>query len=122
MKIKEIAFAVYAVKNLKRARGFYEKVLGLKPTDVWMGSRGGFIEYGLGSHTFAIGMGAKQFKPGRSGATVALEVDDFEAIVKNLKKKKVKFVMEPHDGKVCHMALFLDPDGNQIMIHKRKKK
>jgi len=33
MHVTEIAFSVYAVTDLKRARGFYEGRLGLKPVD-----------------------------------------------------------------------------------------
>lgn len=122
MKVKEIAFTVYGVKNLKKSRVFYEKVLGLKPGSVWEGEGMGFIEYYLGEHTLAIGYGAKNFRPGPGGATTALEVEDFDEAVKKLKKNKVKFIMEPHDAGSCHMALISDPDKNLIMIHKRKKK
>ena len=75
-----------------------------------------------GPDTLAIGLGAPNFKPGKTGATVALEVDgDFDAAVKELKDKKVKLLMEPYDGKICNMVLIEDPDGNQVMIHRRKK-
>ena len=37
MKPIEIAFVCYAVTDLKRARAFYEKVLNLKPGNVWDG-------------------------------------------------------------------------------------
>jgi catechol 2,3-dioxygenase-like lactoylglutathione lyase family enzyme len=30
MRVTEIAFSVYAVTDLKRAQGFYERTLGLK--------------------------------------------------------------------------------------------
>lgn len=122
IKIKEIAFTSYAVSNLKRSRAFYEKILGLKPGSVWEGKGMGFIEYYIGAHTLAIGKGAPSFKPGPTGATVAFEVENFDVSVKELKKNKVKFVLEPQDTGVCHMALISDPDKNLIMIHKRKKK
>lgn len=123
MKIKEIAFVCYGVKDIPKARKFYEGVLGMKPGSVWVGEGMGFVEYDLGkdgSHTFAIGKGAKNFRPGKEGGTAALEVDNFKEAVKILKKAKVKFVMKPHENKSCFMALVLDPSGNQLMIHKRK--
>ena len=43
-------------------------------------------------------------------------------LIKELQKKNVKFLMEKYDGAVCTMILIEDPDGNQLMIHKRKKK
>ncbi|OHA34176.1 MAG: hypothetical protein A2928_04725 [Candidatus Taylorbacteria bacterium RIFCSPLOWO2_01_FULL_45_15b] len=122
MKIKEIAFVCYGVGDIKKARKFYEDVLGLKPRSVWIDPKGksGFIEYEIGPHTLAIGMGAKNFKPGKAGATVAVEVEDFEEAMKKIKKSRVKILMQPHESNVCWMMLVEDPSKNQIMIHKRK--
>lgn len=122
MKIKEIAFVCYAVSNLPKGRNFYEKVLGLVPDSVFEQGDMGFVEYQIGATTLAIGSGAPNFKPGAEGPTVAFEVDDFEAAIKSLKAAKVKFILEGQDTTVCHMALVEDPDGNIIMIHKRKDK
>ena len=121
MKFKEFSFVSYPIKNVKKARAFYEGVLGLKATSVFEGDGYAFIEYSIGPDTLAIGMGAPKFKPGKTGATVALELaGDFNGAIKELKKKKVRFLMDKYDGKVCTMLLIEDPDGNQIMIHKRK--
>jgi predicted enzyme related to lactoylglutathione lyase len=120
--IKEIAFVSYAVDDVARARNFYEKVLGLKPTNVWEGEDMAFIEYEIGGGALTIGKGAPNFSPGLTGATISLEVDDFDTTVSWLKENGVKFAMEPHDTGVCQMALIHDTEGNQIMIHKRKAK
>ena len=122
MKITEIAFVCYAVSGLKSARPFYEGILGLKPTLEYVGPDGdmGMVEYDLGGGTFAIGCGAPMFKPGGNKVAVALEVDDFAAAVKHLREHAVKFLMEPMDNRPCQMALIADPDGNPIMMHKRK--
>ncbi|MDE1975541.1 MAG: VOC family protein [Patescibacteria group bacterium] len=124
MKFTSFSFASYAVTDVKRARAFYEGVLGLKATSEFEGDGYAFIEYNIGPDTLAIGMGAENFKPGKTGATVALELDgDFDAAMKELKAKEVKFLMdEPYDGPPCNMMLIEDPDGNQIMIHRRKAK
>ena len=122
MKFTSFSYACYAVTDVPRARAFYEGVLGLKPGDVWDGGETAFIEYEVGIDTLAIGKGAPNFIPGKAGATVALEVDDFDAALKELKDKKVKFLMETYDGPACNMILIEDPDGNQIMIHRRKAK
>ncbi len=122
MKAMDIAFCCYPVASLKRARTFYEGALGLKATSVWVkNDSSGMIEYGIGPATLAIGAGSDNFKIGEGGASVAIEVDDFDAAVKNLKAKKCKFLFEPTETPVCHMALVSDPDGNKIMMHKRKK-
>lgn len=123
MKIREIAFTAYAVTDGKRARAFYEGVLGLVPSSVYEGNGMLFIEYWIGKDedVLVIGAGAPAFKPGKTGATVALEVEDFDKAVSELKAASTKFLMEPQDTGACHMALVEDPDGNQLMIHKRKQ-
>ena len=125
MKINEIAFVCYAVDDLPRARAFYEGVLGLTPGSVWESEGMGFIEYIIGKngeYALAIGKGAPQFKSGKTGATAALEVEDFDGALAEIKKAGHKLLMEPHDGKTCNMALIEDTEGNQIMIHRRKAK
>ena len=120
--IKEIAFVTYAVVDVPKARDFYENTLGLKASNIWEGEGMAFVEYEIGPHTLAIGKGAENFKVGMTGATVALEVDDFDAMIQRLKDHKVKFILDPHETGGCHMSIVNDPDGNQIMIHKRKVK
>jgi predicted enzyme related to lactoylglutathione lyase len=122
MNIKEIAFVCYAVEDVPKARRFYEKVLGLTASSVWEGEDMAFVEYEIGPHCLAIGKGAPTFKVGKAGGTAALEVGDFDAAAKELKAAGVKFLMEPHETGSCHMMLVEDPDGNQVMIHKRKAK
>jgi predicted enzyme related to lactoylglutathione lyase len=51
---------------------------------------------------------------------VALEVEDFDAAIAQLKQHNVKFRIEPMDTPVCRMAMVFDPDGNTLCIHKRK--
>jgi predicted enzyme related to lactoylglutathione lyase len=120
MKAIEIAFVCYAVTNLKKARDFYENSLNLKPSSVFEKEGRGFVEYEMGPHTLAIGCGSENFKPGPNGGTVALEVEDFEEAIQSLKAKNVRFLMDTFEGPVCRMAKIADPDGNNIVIHKRK--
>jgi predicted enzyme related to lactoylglutathione lyase len=118
--IAEIAFTGTPVTDIKRAREFYEGTLGLKPT--WESAGGMWVEYDLKGNTFAIGCYGDVWKPSKDGTAVAFEVDDLNAEVSRLKSKGVKFAMEPMDTPVCHFAIILDPDGNQLLIHKRKAK
>jgi predicted enzyme related to lactoylglutathione lyase len=123
MKFTSFSFVSYPINDVLKARAFYEGVLGLKATSEWVSEGSAFIEYEIGPDTLAIGKGAPHFSPGKTGATVALELSgDFDAGVKELKDKKVKFLMETYDGPVCTMVLIEDPDGNQLMIHRRKAK
>lgn len=51
---------------------------------------------------------------------VALRVPDVQATMERLVNAGVDFEFpEPHDSGVCHMALFRDPDGNSLMLHRR---
>jgi predicted enzyme related to lactoylglutathione lyase len=122
IKIIEIAFTVLPVSSLSKGRQFYEGVLGLKATSVFEKGEMGFIEYDIASGTLAIGCGAPLFKPSKDGGAIALEVEDFDQAISSLKEKNCVFAMEAHETPVCHMAVVIDPDGNFLMIHKRKKR
>jgi predicted enzyme related to lactoylglutathione lyase len=120
MHVTEIAFSVYAVTDLKRARGFYEGRLGLKPGMVYEGDNEGWIEYEIGPGVLAVAAGYEQFKPSANGGSIALEVEDFDLAIQELTKAGSKFVMKPVDFPGCRMAAVLDPDGNTLTIHRRK--
>ena len=120
MKVIEFAFTVYPVAELKRAREFYEGTFGLKPGMVYEGEKMGWVEYEVGTGVFAIGSGAEMFKPSVDGGTIAFEMEDFEEAIRELKGSGCKFVFEAMETPVCRMAGVLDPDGNAIIVHKRK--
>jgi predicted enzyme related to lactoylglutathione lyase len=118
--ITEIAFTGTPVRDIKKAREFYEGVLGLKPT---MESAGGmWVEYDVGPNTFAIGCYGDVWKPSSDGTCIAFEVDNLDTEIARLKSKGVKFAMEAFDAPICRFAIIHDPDGNPILIHKRKAK
>jgi predicted enzyme related to lactoylglutathione lyase len=118
IKIRSLAFVGIPVTDMKRARGFYEGVLGLSATEEMMG--GQWIEYDLGNNTLAIANVGPQWTPSDQGTGAALEVDDFEGAVKWLKDQQVSFVVEAFESPCCRMAIIQDPDGNNIVIHKLK--
>lgn len=122
MKITEAAFIGYPVSDIKRARHFYENLLGLKagefdheiegmPGKYW-------IEYDAGNVTFAI---SNTWEPsGQSGPAIAFEVENLESAVSKLKAAGVPFLADHIESPVCCFALITDPDGNGITLHKRK--
>lgn len=121
MKITNIAFIAYAVSDIKRARAFYEDVLGLKPNTEFDGSKNAnWVEYDIGTGTLGIGCAPGMWEPSEKGASAALEVDDFEAALKLVKDKNVPVVMGPNDFPTCHMIVLADPDKNRITLHKKK--
>ncbi len=120
MKVNELAFVGYPVTDLKRARGFYEGTLGLKTSIVFGDEQKAWVEYDIGPGTLAISNFAPDWKPSPGGGSAALEVADFQEAVDHLKRNGAKFSVEPMDTPACHMAVVADPDGNSIIIHRRK--
>lgn len=118
MKIKGLAFVGTPVTDMKRARSFYEDVLGLKLSEEMMGGR--WVEYSLGNNTLAIANVGPAWRPADQGTGAALEVENFDDAIEWLKNRKVTFATEPFESPCCRMAIIHDPDGNQIVIHKLK--
>ena len=121
IRYKEIAFTAYPVTDIARARKFYEDVLGLQPSAPVKSENQRWIEYDIGAGTLGIGS-SPNWLPSRDGASVALEVEDFNAAVATLREKNVEMIIGPMETPVCHMIAVRDPDGNKITLHKRKAK
>ena len=113
--ITKLDFIGVPSQDAERSRSFYVETLGLRPDDH---SR---FEFWLGETCFGIWEPAKfgmEFKP-QSNAHPALHVDDVAAARSELEAKGVAFSGDILDTGVCHMALFTDPDGNDLMLHSR---
>ena len=115
--IERIAFTMYPVKDMKRARAFYEGELGMtlssKPNDV-------FVEYDPPGGCFAL---TTTMKPSASGGPcIAFEVADVEALTKALRAKGIVVKMDPIETPVCKMSLVVDPEGNQVLLHQLHEK
>lgn len=119
MKVNEIAFSCYPVTDIKRARRFYEGVLGLVPTMDSESDGAHWVEYDIGAGTLAIGA-AEGMVPSQDGCSVGLEVEDFATAVAELEKAGVEVHFGPIETPVCYMLFVRDPDGNSVGIHKRK--
>ena len=120
MKVIEMAFTGYPVTDLKRAEQFYSGILGLKESRRFGDTKEAWIEYDIGPGTLAITNMATEWKPSPDGGGVALEVDNFNTAIDELKRSGARFRIEATETPVCHMAIVSDPDGNSICIHKRK--
>jgi len=116
--ITEIAFTGTPVTDIKRGRAFYEGMLGLKPTKESVG--GMWVEYDIGPGTFAIGCYGDTWKPSAQGTMVGFEVDNLDAEMARLKSKGGVIHLDITDTPVCRFAMVCDPDGNKIILHKRK--
>lgn len=118
MKVNNIAFVGIPVTDVRGARKFYEEVLGLAVSDEMMSGK--WIEYTVGDNTLAIANVGEQWKPSEQGTGAALEVENFDEAIKQLKNHGVPFAAEPFETPCCHMAVVQDPDGNKLIIHKLK--
>lgn len=121
LQVIEIAFSSYPSTDIARSRAFYEGILNLKVTyEMDNGESGGhWIEYDIGAGTLSIGK-YPGWEPTTQGCTVGLEVEDFNAAVAAIQSAGVTVTMGPMETPVCHMLMIQDPDGNPLIIHKRK--
>jgi len=113
--ISKLDFVGIPTQDPERARTFYVETLGLRPDDhsraeVWAGA----TCLGIWEPE-QLGM---PFAPQKNGH-LALHVDDVAAARAELEAKGVVFAADTLDTGVCHMALFTDPDGNDLMLHHR---
>ncbi len=78
------------------------------------------MEFRLGQVTLDIFNPAsigQPFAPSLVG--LAIRVPDVAAARAELEAKGVNFDGETIDSGVCHMAIFHDPDGNALTLHRR---
>ena len=113
--ISKLDFVGIPTQDAERARRFYVETLGLRPDEH------GRYEVWAGDTCFGIWEPARQGRPfaPQKNAHPALHVDDVTAARAELEAKGVTFAGDILDTGVCHMALFADPDGNDLMLHHR---
>jgi predicted enzyme related to lactoylglutathione lyase len=113
--ISKVDFVGVPSTDSERSRAFYVETLGLREDEH---SR---FEFWAGDTCFGIWEPARfgmEFTP-QKNAHPALHVDDVAATRAELEAKGVEFTGDIFDTGVCHMALFTDPDGNDLMLHNR---
>lgn len=120
---KKVAFTMYPVTDVARARAFYEGTLGLAPGSVGNHGEGWWIEYDLpGGGCLALTNFTGDKPSDTSGGTIALEVEDLDRLMTDLKEKGVRFKSDIIHSPVCRMAVCLDSEGNAILLHQLKAK
>lgn len=113
--ITKLDFIGIPSTDAERSRAFYVETLGLRPDP------NARFEFWLGDTCFAIWEPANlgiEFTP-QKNAHLALHVDDIAASRADLESKGVTFFGDNLDTGVCQMAIFTDPDGNDLMLHHR---
>lgn len=114
-QITGLDFVGIPAQDSERAQAFYADTLGLR-RDEHEDS-----EFWVGDTCLSIWEPARlgmPFTP-QKNAHLALHVEDVKATRAELEAKGVEFVGETLDTGVCHMALFTDSEGNDLMLHGR---
>lgn len=116
--VQKIAFTMYPVKDVARARGFYENTLGL--TCAMAGNFGEkhWVEYDLpGGGCLALTNTTGDAPSQSAGGTIALEVTDIEVLMAHLAREGVTLLGEVVRGPHCTMRMCLDSEGNSLLLH-----
>jgi predicted enzyme related to lactoylglutathione lyase len=116
IEVERVDFIGVPTRDVERAKRFYGTTLGLQhERDTPAGA-----EYRAGQVTLGIWNPESQgipFQPNPTG--FALRVADVHAAQAELEAAGVEFDMSAFDTGVCHMAILRDPDGNQLILHRR---
>ncbi|HEY4056209.1 MAG TPA: SRPBCC domain-containing protein [Kofleriaceae bacterium] len=116
--VKRVAFTMIPATDAKRARKFYESVLGLHANSAGEFGDKFWIEYDVpGGGCFAVTNASGSAPSASVGATLALEVEDLKATLERLKKHGVELRGEVVRGPHCTMQPVLDSEGNSILLH-----
>ena len=117
MIVERTDYVSVPVQDLERATEFYGGTLGLEQI-----GHGQWPEFQLGENVSLYLLNLSnigQTWQGPHSASIALRVPDVADARRELEEKGVAFDAETFDTGVCHMALFKDPDGNSLMLHRR---
>jgi catechol 2,3-dioxygenase-like lactoylglutathione lyase family enzyme len=116
IEVEHVDFVSFLTQDIARAKRFYSEIVGLEIET----EADNDLELRAGQVTLDIFDGAgigQPFAPSPGG--LALRVPDVAAARATLEANGVRFEGETVDTGVCHMAFFRDPDGNQLMLHRR---
>lgn len=117
--IKAIKFASIPVRDQDRALEFYTKALGCRViTDSPFDGTQRWIELGFPRAETRLVLFTAQGQEAMIGGfmNVTFMADDVEATARELMKRGVEFVQEPHKADWGTSAIFKDPDGNRFVL------
>lgn len=140
MQIEGIDYFVFEVSDLERAIEFYRDILSLN--HLGTAPERGWAEFAIGANILALRSAAsaefyrdkfnsdqgyiledgawnERNRSPHPGPSLALRVADVQQAVAELRANNVSVVQQPFDSDVCHVAVFHDPDGNAIFLHRR---
>ena len=116
MDVEQVDFVSVLTQDIARAKQFYGETLGLRVETEGDND----LEFTLGQVTLDVfnpSSIGQEFAPSPAG--IAIRVADVAQARTELEAKGVTFDGDVVDTGVCHFAFFKDPDGNQLMLHRR---
>ena len=114
VQVECIDFISIPTRNIERAIAWYRDVLELHESEVTEG------ELETPNVTLSFWEPEREQLPFVANeAGFALRVADVAAARAELEAKGVEFAAETWDSGVCRFALFHDPDGNALILHRR---
>jgi catechol 2,3-dioxygenase-like lactoylglutathione lyase family enzyme len=116
MGILKVAYFIYFVKDMERAKAFYRDTLRLEigyetPAWVQFKSEGGTLALHL-SHDDDDSAETS----GSDGGIIGFQVDDMDAFAAYLKERHVSFKSEIRNERFGRLLDIMDPDGNTINL------
>ena len=119
--LQKVAFTMYPVKDMARARSFYEGALGLEVSS--KSTSGMWTEYDLpGGGCLALFKTSDIQPSSAAGGSIAFEVDDLDGLLGSLEEKGIEIKARLIQSPVCRMSVVVDSEGNSLLIHQLKKK
>jgi predicted enzyme related to lactoylglutathione lyase len=115
--VTRIAFTLYPVVDMARARKFYEEGLGLIASSDFV--NGQWVEYEPGG-MFVLTTMAPARPAADAGGNIAFEVADVVALTESLRGSGVKVLQEVMDTPAFRMSVVLDPEGNAVTLCQQK--
>ena len=117
MNIRGTDFVMFLVSDLGRAAAFYRDILEL-PCEIYS-EEYQWAEFDCGNVTLSL-KGNSVPKGDKAGGRIALAVSDVFKAKEELEQKGIAIEQEPVDHGVCWHLEVLDPDGNHVILHKRR--
>ncbi len=115
---ERVDFIAVPTLDQERSVQFYGETLGLpknpRSSERWVEFETANVTIAILPHEYT---GRSEFTP--SSAPIAIRVPDVAEARRKLEEAGVEFQGGTIDSGVCHIAPFLDPDGNSLLLHRR---
>jgi predicted enzyme related to lactoylglutathione lyase len=122
IQITGIAFVLYHVSDVARARQFYEQTLGLAVCmEMEFAPGHWWVEYDAGGPSaLAITNCDAPAMNALPSPGAAFDVANYDETLADVRAAGVTITWGPNDFPVCHSFAIKDPDGNDLYFHRRK--